>query len=149
MKGTGAKRNVCPGSCVSTGATFPVAPVESAPMTVAASNGKNKPLFRTCYYYYYYIIRAHRKHAVYRCGLLLCMWSGLCVCWSQPRAVQKRMNPMSCRRLLECGLGWALEPCIKWRPGTRPDPPMGRSNFLQEGIHISWSTVKHRELYPA
>ena len=34
MKGTGAKRNVCPGSCVSTGAKFPVAPVESAPMHV-------------------------------------------------------------------------------------------------------------------
>ena len=33
MKGTGAKRNVCPGSCVSTGAKFPVAPVELAPMT--------------------------------------------------------------------------------------------------------------------
>ena len=32
MKGTGAKRNVCPGSCMSTGAKFPVAPVESAPM---------------------------------------------------------------------------------------------------------------------
>jgi len=32
MKGTGAKRNVCPGSCVSTAAKFPVAPVESAPM---------------------------------------------------------------------------------------------------------------------
>ena len=32
MKGTGAKRNVCPDSCVSTGAKFPVAPVESAPM---------------------------------------------------------------------------------------------------------------------
>jgi len=32
MKGTRAKRNVCPGSCVSTGAKFPVAPVESAPM---------------------------------------------------------------------------------------------------------------------
>jgi len=32
MKGTGAKRNVCPGSCVSTRAKFPVAPVESAPM---------------------------------------------------------------------------------------------------------------------
>ena len=32
MKGTGAERNVCPGSCVSTGAKFPVAPVESAPM---------------------------------------------------------------------------------------------------------------------
>jgi len=32
MKGTGAKLNVCPGSCVSTGAKFPVAPVESAPM---------------------------------------------------------------------------------------------------------------------
>ena len=32
MKGTGAKRNVCPGSCVSTEAKFPVAPVESAPM---------------------------------------------------------------------------------------------------------------------
>ena len=31
MKSTGAKRNVCPGSCVSTGAKFPVAPVESAP----------------------------------------------------------------------------------------------------------------------
>ena len=34
MKGTGAKRNVCPGSCVSTGAKFPVAPVESAPMKI-------------------------------------------------------------------------------------------------------------------
>jgi len=34
MKGTGAKRNVCPGSCVSTGAKFPVAPVESAPMRI-------------------------------------------------------------------------------------------------------------------
>ena len=32
MKGTGAKRNVCPGSYVSTGAKFPVALVESAPM---------------------------------------------------------------------------------------------------------------------
>ena len=32
MKGTGAKHNVCPGSCVSTGAKFPVPPVESAPM---------------------------------------------------------------------------------------------------------------------
>ena len=32
MKGTGAKRNVCPGSCVSTGAKFPVAAVESAPI---------------------------------------------------------------------------------------------------------------------
>ena len=35
MKGTGAKRNVCPGSWVSTGAKFPVAPVESAPMIMA------------------------------------------------------------------------------------------------------------------
>jgi len=34
MKGTGAKRNVCPGSCVSTGAKFLVAPVESAPMLI-------------------------------------------------------------------------------------------------------------------
>ena len=33
MKGTGAKR-FFPGSCVSTGAKFPVAPVESAPMLV-------------------------------------------------------------------------------------------------------------------
>jgi len=32
MKGTAAKRNVSPGSCVSTGAKFPVDPVESAPM---------------------------------------------------------------------------------------------------------------------
>ena len=35
MKGTGAKRNVCPGSCVSTGAKVPVALVESAPMVGA------------------------------------------------------------------------------------------------------------------
>ena len=34
MKGTGVKRNVSPGSCESTGAKFPVAPVESAPMIV-------------------------------------------------------------------------------------------------------------------
>ena len=39
MKGTGAKRNVCPGSCVSTGAKFPVAPVESAPMAMLAGVG--------------------------------------------------------------------------------------------------------------
>ena len=32
MKGSGAKRSVCPGSCMSTGAKLPVAPVESAPM---------------------------------------------------------------------------------------------------------------------
>ena len=32
MKGTGAKRSVCPGSCVSIGVKFPVAPVESARM---------------------------------------------------------------------------------------------------------------------
>jgi len=37
MKGTGAKRNVFPGSCVSTGAKFPVAPVESAPMSITHS----------------------------------------------------------------------------------------------------------------
>jgi len=39
MKGTGAKRNVCPGSCVSTGAKFPVAPVESAPMGGRGNSG--------------------------------------------------------------------------------------------------------------
>ena len=50
MKGTGAKRNVCPGSCVSTGARFPVAPVESASMgltivlsEVAAADGVALP----------------------------------------------------------------------------------------------------------
>jgi len=36
MKGTGEKRNVFPGSCVSTGAKFPVAPVESAPMAASS-----------------------------------------------------------------------------------------------------------------
>ena len=44
MKGTRAKRNVCPGSCVSTGAKFPVAPVESAPMFGAFERGN----VRTC-----------------------------------------------------------------------------------------------------
>ena len=39
MKGTGAKRNVCPGSCVSTGAKFPVAAVESAFMVQRAERG--------------------------------------------------------------------------------------------------------------
>jgi len=38
MNGTGAKRNVCPGSCVSTGAKFPVAPVESTPMLEPGSS---------------------------------------------------------------------------------------------------------------
>jgi len=41
MKGTGAKRNICPGSCVSTGAKFPVAPVESAPMSMAFLQQEN------------------------------------------------------------------------------------------------------------
>ena len=36
MKGTGAKRNVCPGSCLSTRAKFLVAPVESAPMLLTS-----------------------------------------------------------------------------------------------------------------
>ena len=43
MKGTGAKRNVCPGSCVSTGAKFPVAPVESAPMIGMGAIGTRAP----------------------------------------------------------------------------------------------------------
>jgi len=42
MKGTGAKHNVFPGSCVSTGATFPVAPVESAPM-ITTANARRYP----------------------------------------------------------------------------------------------------------
>jgi len=41
MKDTGAKRNVCPGSCVSTGAKFPVAPVESAPMATSPMYAEN------------------------------------------------------------------------------------------------------------
>jgi len=45
MKGTGAKRNVCPGSCMSTGATFPVAPVESAPM----ADSRLRPRFATAH----------------------------------------------------------------------------------------------------
>ena len=44
MKGTGAKRNVCPGSCVSTGAKFPVAPVESAPMDVTFTVKQRKKI---------------------------------------------------------------------------------------------------------
>ena len=42
MKGTGAKRNVFPGSYVSTGAKFPVAPVESAPMEESARAGEGR-----------------------------------------------------------------------------------------------------------
>ena len=38
MKGTGAKRNIWAGSCVSTWAKFPVAPVESAPMVLIATD---------------------------------------------------------------------------------------------------------------
>ena len=45
MKGTGAKRNVCPGSCVSTGAKFPVAPVESAPMFAVRRQRKPRRRF--------------------------------------------------------------------------------------------------------
>ena len=44
MKGTGAKRNVCPGSCVSTGAKFPVAPVESAPIVCMTSRRCHRAL---------------------------------------------------------------------------------------------------------
>ena len=40
MKGTGAKRNVCPDSCESTGAKFPVVPVESAPMCTTTVQGQ-------------------------------------------------------------------------------------------------------------
>jgi len=54
MKGTGAKRTVCPGSCMSTGATFPVAPVESAPMPAA-----NDFSYRTCS-----MLRFHAKCVV-------------------------------------------------------------------------------------
>jgi len=48
MKGTGAKRNVCRGSCVSTGAKFPVAPVESAPMNVKNGKRNYKHLIKNC-----------------------------------------------------------------------------------------------------
>jgi len=52
MKGTGAKRNVCPGSCVTTGAKFPVAPVESAPMDVRLMIVLQCTLFIMETYYY-------------------------------------------------------------------------------------------------
>jgi len=39
-----------------------------------------------------------------RCGLLLQMQRGLCVCCSRPRALQKRLNRLRCR--LGYGLGW-------------------------------------------
>jgi len=35
-------RNVCRGSCVSTGAKFPVAPVESAPMHIYGYRGERQ-----------------------------------------------------------------------------------------------------------
>ena len=53
MKGTGAKRNVCPGSCVSIGAKFPVAPVESAPMHVSSRSGEAGVLRTSLYPYTY------------------------------------------------------------------------------------------------
>ena len=53
MKGTGAKRNVCRGSCVSTGATFPVAPVESAPMCTSSYIMRN--ITQNIYHYRIYI----------------------------------------------------------------------------------------------
>jgi len=43
MKGTGAKCNVCLGSCVSTRAKFPVAPVESAPMLLNGVGSGRSP----------------------------------------------------------------------------------------------------------
>ena len=52
MKGTGPKRNVRPGSCVSTGAKFPVAPVESAPMDVRLMIVLQCTLFIMETYYY-------------------------------------------------------------------------------------------------
>jgi len=42
MIGTGAKRNVCPGSCVSTGAKFPVASVESAPIGLCSQTAASQ-----------------------------------------------------------------------------------------------------------
>jgi len=47
VKGTGAKRNVCTGSCVSTGAKFPVALVESAPMLIKELSKKSWRAVRT------------------------------------------------------------------------------------------------------
>jgi len=48
MEGTGAKRNVCRGFCMSTGAKFPVAPVESAPMNVKNGKRNYKHLIKYC-----------------------------------------------------------------------------------------------------
>ena len=48
MKGTWAKRNVCRGSCVSTGAKFPVAPVESAPMLRPCVHSKSDACSVVC-----------------------------------------------------------------------------------------------------
>ena len=55
-------------------------------------------------------------HPVHRCSPLLCV----CICWSQPRALQKRPNQSKFH--LGYGHGWA-KPWIRWG-----QTPRGRSN---------------------
>jgi len=48
------------------------------------------------YYFAYCIIRPHCSSSA-GCGLLLQMYCGLCVCWSQPWALQKPLHWSRCR----------------------------------------------------
>jgi len=53
-------------------------------------------------------------------GLCVCLRMYVClsVCWSQPWALQKRMNRSRCR--LGYGVRWDKKPCIRWGPRYPP-----------------------------
>ena len=86
MKGTGAKRNVCRGSCVSTGAKFPVAPVESAPMFRPA----------LCFIFVYNCGLTVRNKRI--CYVMLCL--PLCRRQAEPHAqIQKWVDGIGDKRV--------------------------------------------------
>jgi len=97
------------------------------------------------------IIRPPRNASI-RCGVLLSfggLYVCLSVCWSQPWAVQKRIDRSRCRLGYE--LRWDQEPCNRWgsgspekgtisAEGTSPDPlySIRCSSFLKTMSQYRW-----------
>ena len=79
------------------------------------------------------ITKLRHGHRMHRCSLLLPLWCGLSVCWSQQAPPQNGWSNRDAVR------GVDLEPCIRW--GFRSLP--GRGSFLEGEVAAPYKLYGH------